>query len=40
MSLMSCARDTIEIKPIKPDCINSMQTNGQMLECLAAYDEI
>ena len=38
--LMSCKSDTIVIKPIKPDCINSMQTNGQMLECLSKYDEM
>lgn len=40
MCLMSCKSDTIVVEKIKPDCINSMQTNGQMAECLAKYDEI
>lgn len=37
---MSCKSDTIAIEKIKPDCINSIQVNGHLLECLAKYDEM
>ena len=40
MCLISCKSDTIVVEKIKLDCINSMQTNGQMAECLAKYDEM
>ena len=39
MCLVSCKSDTIVVEKIRPDCINSIKTNGQMLECLAQYDE-
>ena len=37
--LTSCRSGTIVIEPIKPDCINSIVTNQDMIECLARYDE-
>ena len=40
MSLTSCQSDIMVIKPIKPDCVNSIKTNGDMAECLIKYMEV
>ena len=36
----SCQSDITVIKPIKPDCVNSIKTNGDMAECLIKYMEV
>ena len=40
MCLLSCKSDITVIEPVKPDCINTIHVNGDLLECLARYDEM
>lgn len=40
MFLTSCKSNITVIKPIKPDCVNSIKTNGDMAECLIKYMEV
>ena len=40
MSLLSSCKSDITVHYIEPECIGLIKINGDLLECLAQYDEV
>ncbi len=40
MVLLSGCVKTVYIEPVKPDCAESIVTNGDLVECLIRYQEM